>query len=308
MCYSVRMVMARHLGVIVPSVRGMGAVPIIENTLKQEGFDSVNIVVGGKSCSDKAFVERCTNLSPGVVTAEPFDSDHVPPGMARNRCLAVLEKRFPKTTHVLFLDDDIVVPGDYASTLADFLEKEKGMAAVMGRVISIPRTYWTRVIDYSNFWWLQTERDIVDLGWVGAGATLTFFEKIHGMTFDESMTVNEDIDFFQRVAKIHNGTLGIHAGTTCEHHHARSTFKEFVRYQFNNGKQGTQQFHSPRVSPRSLLIGLRNMLVFLKKTLVTNGRYLIKRPHLIFGISLGILIYETGIQAGIHHRHKNKKR
>lgn len=293
-----------RLIVIIPSVRGLGAMPAIQSALKLKGFDSIDIIVGGKSCGDMAFVEECRKLSPHIFTTEPFASDNVPPGLARNRCLDILDEKFNDTKYVLFLDDDIVVPGDFAVTLVNFIEKEKNVVAAMGRVVSTPQTYWTRVIDYSNFWWLQVEQDIADLGWLGAGATLMPYEKIQGMKFDESLRINEDTYFFHRLAEIHHGTLGICAGTTCQHCHARRKFKEFVKYQFNNGKQSKHEFHSPKVSLKSLLIGLRNILVYIKKTLAANGSYLIRRPHIVSGIILSIFIYEIGIQTGISRSSK----
>lgn len=297
----------KHLTVIIPSIRGMGAVPTIDSALKLEGFDKVNIIIGGKSCNDETFVQHCRKLSPQITLADPIHSDHVLPGTARNRCLDILDEKFTTTTHVLFLDDDIVVPEDFARTLAAFLAKEPGTAAVMGRVITCPRGYWTRVLDYSHFWWLQVEHNMPNLGWMGGGETMTPYEKIKGIRFDESLHSTEDTDFFKRVSQT-GGTLGVCAETTCFHYHDRRKMKEVLKYQFNNGKQARLLFHSPKVGLRSVLIGIRNSLSYLKHAFLANRKYLVKRPHIVIGMMISIFVFQLGIHAGIKERGRGIKR
>lgn len=294
-----------RLTVIIPSVRGLGAVPAVQSALKLKGFDSIDIIVGGKSCGDQAFVDECRKLSPHIFTTEPFASDNVPPGLARNRCLDILDEKFNDTKYVLFLDDDIVVPKDFAVTLVSFIEKRKTVAAAMGRVVSSPRNYWSKLIDYSIFWWLQVNFNIPDLGWLGAGATMTTYKNIRGIRFDESLIKNEDTLFFKEVEERSKGTLGICAETTCRHFHGRVKMGDVFKYHFINGKNSRHEFHSSRVNLKSILIGLRNMLVYFKRTLLANRRYLIKRPHIVLGLLVGIFINELGIQIGIYKLSKS---
>jgi glycosyltransferase involved in cell wall biosynthesis len=293
-----------QLAVIIPSVRGLGAMPTIQSALKLKGFDSINIIVGGKSCGDKAFVSECRRLSPHIFTTEPFASDNVPPGLARNRCLDYLDEKFSDTKYVFFLDDDIVVPKDFGIKLVNFMENGKSVAAAMGRVVSSPRNYWSKLIDYSNFWWLQVEYNIPDLGWLGAGATMTTYKKIRGIRFDESLITNEDIFFFEEVEKRSKGTLGICAETTCLHFHGRATMSDFITYHFINGKNSRHKFHSTRINLKSILSGFKHMLVYFKHALLANRRYLLKRPHIVPGLLVGIFINEVGILTGIYKSSK----
>jgi GT2 family glycosyltransferase len=292
----------KRLAVIIPSVRGMGAVPTIKSALKLKGFDTLDIIIGGKSCKDETFIRHCRRLSPHIVFADPVDSDHVLPGMARNQCLEILDKKFEDTTHVLFLDDDIVVPEDFAQTLTAFLEKEPGVAAVMGRAATCPRSYWTRVLDYSHFWWLQVEYDILDLGWMGGGETMTTYEKIKGFRFNEGFSSTEDMDYFRKVSRARGGTFAICGQTTCSHFHDRRKLDDVLKYQYHNGKQAQLLYHSPKVGIRSVLIGIRNILAYLKRSFLANHRYLIKRPHMVPGMIICIVAFELGIQAGIFKR------
>lgn len=291
------------LAIIVPSVKGLSALPTLKAAISQSGFSDIGVFVAGMSCCDSRFVAACRELSPRIYTAPPR-LGRIMPGMARNMGIDML-KAAGGSRYVLFVDDDILLHPDYAADLRQYLDQQPGVAAVMGRVISIPRTYWTQSIDFSNFWWLQTEKDIPDLPWLGAGATLTQYDDMSEIRFNEKMPVNEDVDFFRRIAASHKKKLAICAATTCEHHHARHSFLEFINYQFRNGKNSESQYHSSKISIRSFFIGIRNSLAFLKRTFTVNRRQLLSRPHLFFGVALSVLVYESGIQYGIY-RKKNK--
>lgn len=286
------------LAVIIPSIRELDALPTIKSALEQVGFDTVDVVVAGKSCSDDAFRSACRKLSSHILLGNPHDMDRIPPGMARNECLKIMEKRLADHDYVLFVDDDIILPVDFAITLVRFIRKENPVAAAMGRVVSTPRTYWMKVIDYSNFWWLQIEENVTDMNWLGAGATLIPIEKIGGITFNEWMYVNEDTDFFQKVAKTHRGKLGICAEVTCFHNHKRGRFREFVKYQFNNGRRSKFALNSRKFSIKTLLKRFRDTFLLYKKALIANRRFLVKRPHIALGILLSFTVYAIGIQVG----------
>lgn len=284
----------------MPSMRGMDAMPAVESALKQDGFDAVTVIIGGKSCNDEAFVNHCRQFSPHITTTGPVNAPRVLPGMARNRCLDVLDEKFKDTTHVLFLDDDIVVPVDFAQTLAAFLETETDTAAVMGRVVTRPRSYWTHVLDYTHFWWLQVEYNIPDLGWMGGGATMARYETVKSARFAEDLASTEDTDYFKKISQQTGKTLGVCGQTTCLHYHDRRKMKTVLKYQFYNGKDARLHFHSPKVGLRSILIGIRNSLAYLKRAFLANRRYLIKRPHMLPGMIMCILFFELGIQSGIN--------
>lgn len=290
----------KHLAIIIPSVRGVKAIPTIKSALKLEGVFSVKVIVAGNSCNDEGFRKRCKKISPHVLLGKPHSQDLITPGRARNEGLKILSQNFPETQYVMFVDDDILLPEDYATVLIRFIEKEKKVVAAMGRVVSFPSCYWNQVLDYSNFWWLQVRYNITDLGWMGTGATMMLYQNIQGILFDESLKVNEDTDYFQRTSEMNKGTLGICADSTCLHSHSCCKFMDLVRYQYNNGLHSEREFHSPNISLKSVLTGLRNSLAIYKKAFNANREYLLKRPHLILGVLFSFIIYEVGILAGIH--------
>ncbi len=290
----------------MPSVRGLGALPAVESALALTGFSSVTVIVGGKSCSHDAFVQQCRQLTGDVRLTASMGDKIVLPGEARNRCLDILEKDIPDVTHVLFLDDDIVAPEDFGTVLVDFLEKEKNVVAAMGRVVSAPKNYWNRLIDYTTFWWLQVRRNIPNLGWLGGGATMVRYRDIEGLEFDETLMKNEDTFFFKEVARRSGGTLGICAETSCLHYHGRATMKDVLHYQYINGKNSKHEFHASRLNLKAFFIGLRNMAVYAKRAFGANWKYLLPRPHLAFGVLTCILINGFGLYIGIYQSGKSK--
>lgn len=297
----------KRLAVIMPSTRGVKAIPSLESILNQKGISLINVIVTGASCNQEEFRERCAGLSPLVLLGGSYPSDHVPPGKARNEGLDILNKNVPKPEYVMFCDDDIILPQDYASKLMVFIEGSRNVTAAMGRIASRPESYWTRVLDYSNFWWLQVTHDISDLGWLGAGATLVPLEFVRGIRFSESLLVNEDTDFFRRIATKSKGTLAICAQVTGFHLQNGMRFLDLVRKQYWNGRNSLLEFHSRKLSISCLLLGLRNLGSDLKRTYVANRDYLMTRPVLLAGILLSFACYEAGIISGISRLQKENR-
>ena len=164
----------------------------------------------------------------------------------------------------------------------------------MGRINSFPANFWTKTIDYSNFWWLQMEESVSNRKWLGAGATLTKYEYVKDVFFKEDAAVNEDVIFFNEISKKTSKHLSVCAETTCKHHHNRKNVAEFIKYQFNNGKRGVL-FHKAGVHPvRAILSFTNNFRVAFS----ANRNFLQKNTHIIVGVFLSFLIFEAGIQAG----------
>lgn len=281
----------QSLSVIIPTVRGQKALPTIESALKQEGFSRVEVLVCGKSSLDRDFRQVCeVRFGNQVKVLSCPEKEKVLPGEARNIGLDYLQKQKEPTGFVLFLDDDIVAPAEYAAILRRFLEETTACAA-MGRVQSMPVNCWSRIIDYSNFWWLRMEQDVPDLGWLGTGATLLAWESIGTIRFREDVAVNEDVLFFAEVAQSAKGTLGVCSRIECEHHHNRSSFCGLVSYQFNNGYYGVN-FHQ---SHYRLGAALRRWYSFTKTAVMRNRGYVRKRPWLAVGIMASFFMFEAGI-------------
>ena len=212
---------------------------------------------------------------------------------------AVVVHKMRMHEKLVFVDDDIILPQDYAAKLIAFVETAETPTAAMGRIVSRPESYWNRVLDYSNFWWLQVEHDISDLGWLGAGATLVPFEMVQEIRFSESLMVNEDTDFFRRIADKSKGTLGICSDVTGFHVQGELKLVDLAKKQYWNGCSSLMQFHSHELSFVSLWFGLRNIVAALKKTSAANRSDLMARPMLFVGIFLSFACYEAGIISGI---------
>jgi hypothetical protein len=164
--------------------------------------------------------------------------------------------------------------------------------AVMGRISSIPVNFWTTIIDYSNFWWLQVRENVENMRWLATTATLTKLEYINGIFFREDVAVNEDVIFFDEISKKTNKFLSICAEETGEHHHNRKNFNEFFKYQFNNGKKGVL-FRSNGIN---LINASRNVALNFNSTLIANGKFLEKNKLIKVGVLMSFIIFQLGIE------------
>lgn len=290
----------KKLFVIIPSIKNEGAFPSIRSALAQRGFDEVVVIIAGKSACSHELKELCRDYD--SVFFDDYYADKILPGKARNRGLDLASEKLGISSddYVLFLDDDITVPESFSEELKSFLEMFYRSVAVMGRVESRPANYWTRIIDYSNFWWLQVRYHIHNLGWLGAGATLIRFSDIGTTRFKEDMSVGEDTDFFMRIAREKSRLLSIDALATCEHYHGRESLSDVINYQYRNGLMHTD-WYSDGFSLRHFL---RQFLGASKTAVFANKRFLVFRPHILLGVIFCFFVCFLGTQAGSI---KNKK-
>lgn len=303
--WETRPVESGKLDIIIPSTRGSAALPSIKSALCQMGFSNIRVAVTGTSCSQPVFREMSGGLSSDLLLGPASSVSPLSPGKARNQGLALLGEQRSEADYLLFLDDDILLPADYAAHLRRFMEEHTSLAAAMGRVVSRPTSYWSLVGDYSNFWWLQEKRDVLDRGFLGAGATLVRISPAAGLFFDESLWVNEDTDYFQRMARMTGGSLGICASVACAHDRTGWGVADWVRYQFQNGRRSQALFPSAELSPRSILRGIRNALSLTGTSWRAHRKYLSLRPHILLGVAFSFLIYQAGILKGISENSKN---
>lgn len=291
-----------RLFVIIPSVRNEQALPSIKSGLFQKGFDDVFVILAGKSAASDGLRNACAELSPKIYF-DPSRAEKILPGTARNNGLKVAsENGIREDDYVLFLDDDIVAPEGFAAELRSFLETFTDSAAVMGRVESRPANLWTRIIDYSNFWWLQVRHHVRDLGWLGAGATMISYGSVKDTCFREDMHVGEDTDFFMRIARREGKKLSIDALVTCEHFHGRESFSDFVSYQYKNGLLHTD-WYSDGFSFKRFL----NQFIGASTTAISENKgYLARRPHILLGVLMSFFICFFGTQVGSINNKRNK--
>jgi len=293
------------LAVIIPTTRGIKAVPTIHSALLQAGFKKIYLVITGKSTSDSYFVDKCRReISGNLFFVKSADKEKILPGEARNDGLNFVDQELSETDYILFLDDDIIIPNNYGEKLRDFLE-EQNICAVMGRLVSYPNTFWSKIIDYSNFWWLQLKNNTPDLGWLGTGATLLPRFHIKRVRFKEDAAVNEDVMFFSEISKLNQKTLGICAEVDCEHHHNRSSLFLLISYQFTNGKNGPIFHYKEGLN---LIKGLKNIVSLYCTATSKNAEYLKKHQLLKCGVFFSFVIFEMGIQFGsLKNKLKAKK-
>lgn len=291
--------------VIIPTTRGHAAFPSIRSALCQKGFDRVDVVVSGNSCSDPVFRMECENLSPRLHAVAPSVPALRLPGGARNDALDAAMARFPDASYVFFLDDDVQVPENYCETLKRLLDEQPAVAAVMGRLESSPANYWGRVIDHSNFWWLQVETNILDLGWLGAGCTMAQVAEVRGIRFDESVRVGEDVAFFRAVAARAGKTLAVCSKVTGHHVHGRCSAHGVVQFQIANGLRLAACHHPDGVDFRR---GVRNIRGNLRAAWTANSRYLAARPLVAIGVAISFSLFELGIQLASHRLQRSRKR
>lgn len=286
---------SNSLYVIIPTTRGVKAFPSIYSALNQKGFYSVKVIICGKSANDEVFSAECRRVFGSSVTVLPCPrKEKVFPGEARNIGLEYVAVNQSPEDYLLFLDDDISLPVDYARILKDFLDSF-GQVAVMGKVISKPANVWSKTIDYSNFWWLQLEQDRPNLGWLGTGATLLECSHIRGNRFRSDVAVNEDVIFFSQLEKNSGKHLGVCTKTRCYHCHDRGSFFGLIQYQFNNGRRGVNfKLDKSKVFYASY----KRWRNFSKSAIKANFDYLNNNKMIIVGILFSFFVFELGAVFG----------
>ncbi len=227
-----------RLFVIIPSIRAEQVTETVKSVYEQTGFDAIIAVICGKSAYNPDLRKALEKEFPYLQFAdsEP-DLPVILPGGARNRGLQHFKFQnsdIQGDDYILMVDDDIILPPDYSITLVNFIQENSVVAAAMGRVVTKPFTTAGRMIDYSNFYYLQTKTNIPDLGWGLTTCTILKYSVANKYRFREDLRVGEDNAFFQEVCRDH-GTFGVCSEVTADHLHNRSSFWKAVKYQFTNG-------------------------------------------------------------------------
>lgn len=279
------------LFVIIPTTRGIAAFPTIASAINQQGFRTVTVLICGESALDNGFRVQCqkrfgTNIR---VLSGPIRKP-ILPGEARNIGLDYIREFATSDDYVLFVDDDIRLPSNYSIMLCRFLQETSTVAA-MGRIVSYPVNIWSKVIDYSNFWWLQLEKNCTNLGCLGAGATLLKFDDMNDIRFPSDIAVNEDTVYFSQLQRQTGKTLGICASITCRHCHNRGSLVALAKYQFANGSRGTNYRHGKK---GALTNSLRRWKNNSMAAIRANATYM--RTHRIemIGVVFSFFIMECG--------------
>lgn len=225
---------------LIPSVRPEKLKPTLESLFSQIYFDQIEAIISGPSCRDENNCQKLKKYYPNIHFAKVPPSGHIFPPKARNLALDALNSL--KLDHkkyrywILFLDDDVILNPNYVYKVSKFIQCNPPVIAAMGKMQSSPYTFIGKLIDYSNFWWLQIDHDIKNLGWLATAAAVIEYKYLNGFKFNEKYVyVGEDVDYFCRLATKHHGHLGICSKAHCAHHHNRTTLISFLKYQFNNG-------------------------------------------------------------------------
>jgi GT2 family glycosyltransferase len=279
------------LYIIIPTTRGEKAFRTITSALNQKGFKNLIVLIVGESSCDQLFINKCENRFGSRVNILPsLAKKKILPGEARNIGIEYAVKHGDLWDYILFIDDDINLPSNYAITLKKFISNSR-MVAAMGRVSSYPVSIWSRIIDYSNFWWLQSHKDCINRGWLGAGASLIKIGDVSNVRFLSDIAVNEDTDFFAKVSVATGKTLGVCSSVVCKHCHDRGSLAGLIKYQFFNGYNGANyRYHGRRV----LLQSLHRWQNYSSAAIIENKEYL--RAHIIeiFGVIFSFFIMECG--------------
>lgn len=277
--------------VIIPVTRGVMAYKTINSVFEQLGFKNIEVVLTGNSTLDKKFCDITRKKYSEKKLKILISKKKEFPGPARNHGLNYFRLKKKKANFVLFLDDDVVVPKNYCLTLVDFLNITDS-CAVSGRLISEPSdNFYNKVIDYSNFWWLQNRTNFVDRGWIGTGATLIKSSYLKSINF-QSTYINEDTFFFNQLSKKSKKPLSICASTTAKHYHSRDTLIKLIEYQFKNGYYGPQ---FRKMSP-SLIGAIRNVRLLFYSSYKSNYVDLKRNYKLLIGMLFSFLIFQFGIE------------
>lgn len=305
--------MKNDLFAIIPSVRSSKLENTILSIQNQSGFNNIYIIVSGLVSRDRVFVNKIKKKYKNVFFAKtPSKSKLILPPKARNLGLKALKKIIKKNGRkkwVLFIDDDVIIPANYCQLLADFIKKNKILIAAMGNMKSAPKSFFGDIIDYSNFWWLQLNKNNLERGWICTAAVLTEYKYIKNFSFNEKyMYVGEDVDFFNRIANKYSKTLGILTETQCLHFHNRTNLFSFLKYQFNNGYFNFDWYYNP--SKNFLFQFWNRLITTFRMPLRENYFFYKSRPFLKIFVFISFFVCELGVLYGSlqnKHRQKNNK-
>lgn len=280
---------------IIPTTRGSSSFLSIDSVLRQKGFNQVEVIVTGNSTSDPKFC-NALKLRYGKSVTILRSKKKLAPGAARNVGLNFLQKN-KNYKWVMFLDDDIIIPDNYCHVLRRFLQITNS-CAVIGNVMSKINNISTKILDYSNFWWLQKNKDCINRGWMGAGATLIKSTKLERILFTEKFYINEDTGFFDTLSKKTGLPLSTCSSVTAIHDHSRVNLWQLIKYQFANGV-GTFIFRDEyalkgKYNPH-IFDCLKELKTIFLISFKENRDFLKDKYFLLIGVFASFFIFELAI-------------
>ena len=293
--------MKNELLVIIPSVRSAKLLNTVKSIQNQIGFKTIHIIISGLVSMNKKTVKEIKNKYKNITFAKiPIKSKVILPPRARNLGLRMAKTIIKKNRNrkwILFIDDDVIIPPDYCISLVNFIIKNKVIVAAMGNMKSTPPSFFGKIIDYSNFWWLQLAESNLDRGWIASAAVLIEYKYVRNFLFDEKyMYVGEDVDFFNRIANTYNKTLGIYTKIECQHFHNRTNLFSFLKYQFNNGYFNFDWYYT---NNRSFIFHFWNRLVTSYNMAISeNFEFYKSRKFLAICVFFSFLVCELGVLYG----------
>jgi hypothetical protein len=288
---------------IIPSIRIKSILNTINSVINQKGFDEIKIIISGSVCLNKEFKEKVKKIHKKIYFTEIEKNKKNSPAYARNLALKFLYKleknEKNKKKWVIFVDDDIILVPNYAATIINFLEDNDNIIAAMGKMVSYPPTFINKIIDYSNFWWLQLDYDIEDLGWLGTGATVIEYKNLMNFYFNESFIVGEDVEFFNRIANKYKKSLGICSKTFFYHNHDRRNFFSLIKYQFDNGFYHHDWYYDKNIPLiKYFFLFFKNTWQMFKTAYYKNSLFYKKNKVLTIFVIFSFLICQLGVLWG----------
>lgn len=301
---------------IIPASRKDKLKNTIKSVFTQKGFKKIDIIISGEVCKDNAYIDavkkKYSHLHFVKSNFLNRSDNKIYPAKARNFCLNYLNNKFNKfinkklETWVLFIDDDVIlVDVNYCNKIINFIKENNFIIAAMGNMKSYPENFWTKVIDYSNFFWLRLEYDTFDLNWLYMCATLIKYKYIKNFYLNENFIIGEDVEFFLRIAKKYKKTLGILSSTYFYHNHDRNSFIKLLKYQFNNGYNHVDWYYENKVNYiKQFIFRLSNLfkIVYLK-----NKKFYDSNKLLTVFVFISFFICELGVLFGSIFNKKNNK-
>jgi MoaA/NifB/PqqE/SkfB family radical SAM enzyme len=238
------------VSVIIPFSKPETVGNAIKSVLDQDYPDElIEIIVVGKNSGE--LLDKWPRIIP--VDEGPIKQ----PGRARNLGAAKASGEI-----LLFLDDDCEAQENWIRENLTELEND-GVGAVSGKVVGKSGAFFARCVDFTNFGICQTNKRREGRLWTATfGMRKSLFHEMGG--FDESINVQEDIDFCFRLNQ--RGYVTVYQPKIMIlHNHGRNTLRKLLEYQYYSGKEGGVRVESryKALSFRNrVLAGLKNPLVY----------------------------------------------
>jgi MoaA/NifB/PqqE/SkfB family radical SAM enzyme len=238
------------VSVVIPFTRRTSIGAAIESIRSQRfPMESVEIIVVGKGGG------QLSNQWPDVIGVDTLTAVH--PGKARNLGAAKASGEI-----LMFLDDDCEADPDWIQEA--FLELEDpSVGAASGMIAGKSTGFIARSVDFANFGQCQTSVRTEGRLWTASFAIKKrLFDQLGG--FDERLRFQEDIEFCFRLNRAGYKTI-YQPRIKVRHDHGRSTLREFLSYQYGNGRGAGLIVESgyPDLSFRNRLLShVRNPMLY----------------------------------------------